>query len=86
MEKEDKRKNNGGNKNAGRKPKSEEQMLAEKLSPFEEDALEALKIAVKDKKPWAIKMFFEYMYGKPHQTIQQDNTHSFDKIDMNDWK
>ena len=67
----DGRKNNGGNKNAGRKSKSEEQQLIEKLSPLENIAFKALKEALKDVKSqsWAVPLFFGYMYGKPTQRI-----------------
>ena len=67
----DKRKNNGGNKNAGRKPKAEEQKLIEKLTPLQENAYHALQTALQDKQGWAVKLFFEYMYGKPKQSIEQ---------------
>lgn len=63
----DKRKLNGGNKNAGRKSKAEEQKLIEKLSPLENTAHKKLKEAIDEGKEWAVKMFFEYMYGKPKQ-------------------
>jgi len=39
----DGRKNNGGHKNAGRKPKAEEQQLIERLSPLDDVAFKALK-------------------------------------------
>ena len=65
----DKRRNNGGHKTAGRKPKAEEQQLIEKLRPLEEIAYNALKIALEDKKGWAVKLFFDYRYGKPKQSI-----------------
>ena len=42
----DKRKFNGGHKSAGRKPKSEEIKLVERLSPLEDDALAALSEGV----------------------------------------
>ena len=64
----DGRRNNGGNKNAGRKSKAQEQKLIEKLSPLDESAFKAFKKAIKEDKPWAIKMYMEYRYGKPHQT------------------
>ena len=64
----DGRKNNGGNKNAGRKPKAEEQQLIEKLTPLAEPAYKALTNALKDEQGWAVKLFFEYMYGKPKQS------------------
>ena len=65
----DGRKNNGGNrKGAGRKSKADEQSLIEKLSPLEEKAHLALKKAIDNDENWAIKLYFEYMYGKPKQS------------------
>lgn len=52
---------------AGRKSKSEEQELIEKLSPLEPDAFKSLKNAIKEEQSWAVKLYFEYMYGKPKQ-------------------
>lgn len=60
-------KSGGPRKGSGRKSKAEEQNLVEKLSPMEDSAHSALEIAVKAGEPWAIKLFFEYMYGKPLQ-------------------
>jgi hypothetical protein len=74
----DKRKNNGGHSNGGRKGKAEEQNLIEKLSPLEESAFMKLSEAIDLGKDWAIKMFFEYMYGKPKQ--QTDITSMGEKI------
>ena len=65
----DGRKNNGGNKNAGRKSKAVEQQLFDKLSIYEDEAQAALKTCVLDKQSWAVKMYFEYMYGKPKERI-----------------
>tara|TARA_R110000850_G_scaffold50308_1_gene123625 strand:+ start:211 stop:489 length:279 start_codon:yes stop_codon:yes gene_type:complete len=67
---EDGRKNNGGHKNGGRKSKSDEQKLIEKLSPLETTAHTALKNAIEDGESWGVKMYFEYMYGKPKQAIE----------------
>lgn len=65
----DGRKNNKGHKGkAGRKPKAEEQKLIEKLSPLEPLAHDKLKEAIEAAQPWAVKMYFEYMYGKPKET------------------
>ena len=69
----------GARPGAGRKPKSEEQNLIEKLQPFEKEALEALKKAVIEEQGWAIKLYMEYKFGKPSQTINNNNNHSFDK-------
>jgi len=67
----DGRKNNKGTigNSGGRKPKVEEQKLIEKLSPLEPVAHEALKDALAEGKPWAVKLFFEYLYGKPRQSV-----------------
>jgi len=68
----DKRKNNGGHSTkgfAGRKSKAEEQKLIENLTPMNADALKSLSKAVKDNEQWAVKLFFEYFYGKPQQRV-----------------
>ena len=63
----DGRKNNGGHKTAGRKPKAEEQKLVEKLTPFEPAALRVLGANIQSGEKWAIELFFKYMYGMPKQ-------------------
>ena len=78
----DKRKNNGGNKNAGRKPKAEEQSLIEKLTPLEPLAFKALNDALNDGKDWAVKLFFQYNFGMPKQVIDQNNTHNLNNFDI----
>lgn len=72
----DGRKNNSGTKGnkGGRKPKAEEHKLIEKLSPLEEKAYKALSNALDDEQGWAIKLFFEYMYGKAKQQKEIDIT------------
>lgn len=79
----DGRKNNGGHSTkgfAGRKPKSDEQKLIEKLSPMEDIAHQALKKNVESGEAWAVKLYFEYMYGKPKQSI--DHTTQGDKLNI----
>jgi len=76
----DGRKNNGGHKTAGRKPKSDEQKLIEKLSPMEDTAHNALRTNVEAGEAWAVKLFFEYMYGKPKQSV--DHTTGGDKLSI----
>lgn len=58
----------GKREGAGRKSKAEEQKLIERLSPYKDEALEALVRNMKDDQSWAVKMYFEYMYGKPKET------------------
>lgn len=57
----------GKRQGAGRKPKADEQELIEKLSPLENSAFKALTNALNEEKPWAVKMFMEYRYGKPKE-------------------
>ena len=57
-----------GNK-GGRPSKAEEQKLIENLTPMNADALKSLEIGLKKKEQWAVKLFFEYFYGKPQQRV-----------------
>lgn len=68
----DGRKNNRGTKGnkGGRPPRAEEQKLIEKLSPLEPKAFKALENAIAEEQSWAVKMYFEYMYGKPKEKVE----------------
>lgn len=74
--------NGGARKGAGRKPKADEQALIEKLTPMEKSAYSALKEAIQNKESWAVKMFFEYMYGKPKQTVDQNTNVNINDFDI----
>ena len=77
----DGRKNNGGKRDgSGRKPKAEEQKLIERLSPMADLAYTALQSALKEHEPWAVKMWMEYMYGKPKQMIETKQTHNVERF------
>jgi hypothetical protein len=69
----DGRKNNGAkkgeNRGQGRKPKAEELQLIERLSPMDDIAFSEMQKGVKSGDFQYIKMFFEYRFGKPKQTI-----------------
>ena len=54
---------------AGRKAKAEEQKLTENLTPMNEMALDSLKKGLEKKEQWAVKLFFEYFYGRPQQRV-----------------
>ncbi len=54
----------------GRPPKVEEQKLIESLTPMHPDALAQLGKSVKNGDSWAIKLFMEYFYGKPKETVR----------------
>ena len=78
----DKRVNNGGHKTAGRKPKAEEQKLIERLTPLSYVAYKALEESLASGQGWAVKLFFEYMYGKPTQTIDQTTSVTLNEFDI----
>ena len=66
----DGRKNNGGHKTAGRKSKSEELQLIERLSKHidKDEAILKLKKLMDDGDFKAIQLYMAYMYGKPKET------------------
>ena len=78
--------NGGARKGAGRKPKAEEQKLIEKLSPLAAPAYKALKDSLADGQGWAVKLFFEYMYGKPKQQIENKNINYNQELTKEDIK
>ena len=88
----DKRKNNGGNstKTTGVDKRKNNYKSALDDAATIKDVSNVLKMvkskALKDKDMQAAKLFLEYYLGKPHQTIDQHSTHTFESIDMNDWK
>jgi hypothetical protein len=59
----------GKREKAGRKPKADEQELVEKLTPLADNAYSALQTGLENNEPWAVKLWFEYYYGKPKQSI-----------------
>lgn len=75
----------GKRENAGRKSKSDEQNLIEKLSPLEPKAFKALEDAIDDGQSWAVKMYMEYVYGRPKETKDitiNTETNIFNSIDL----
>jgi len=64
-------KNNGGNKNAGRKPKADEIKLIEKLDQLidRDSVIKKLNELIEDGNFNALKLYFEYRYGKPKESI-----------------
>lgn len=65
---EDKRKNNGGHKSAGRKSKAEEIQLIEKLGPMAPAAYKALKDGIDKGDYKFVQLFFAYYAGKPKES------------------
>ena len=58
----------GKRKGAGRKSKTEEVNLIEKLSPLEDIAFEALKSGVEKGDFKYVQLFYNYYAGKPRET------------------
>jgi len=62
---------------SGRKSKAEEQLLAESLAPMKADAIKALHDGVRAGNAIFLKIFMEYFYGKPKETVKM--THEIEK-------
>jgi len=82
MKKEDGRKNNGGNKNAGRKPKADEIKVAEEMDAvlIPKAVWQALAEKVKEGDGQCIKTWLSYRYGMPKQST--DITTNGDNINI----
>jgi hypothetical protein len=80
----DGRKYNGARKGEfrgqGRKPKSTELELIEKLTPLESLALEKLKEGVQSGEFNFIKLYFEYRFGKPKISNEEPDTGGITQI------
>lgn len=74
----------GAREGAGRKPKASELLLIERLSPMDDIALERLKILIENGDFNAIKLFFEYRYGKPKQVVESDSNVNITGINLKD--
>ena len=72
----DGRKNNGGaRKGAGRKPKASEQELIERLDKVidKDDVIKVLKKMALNGNYNAVKLYLEYRFGKPKETVHNIN-------------
>lgn len=69
----DGRKKNGGKRQgSGRKPKADEVALIERLSPMDNIAFKNLEAGVKSGDFQYVKLYMEYRFGKPKQTIDSN--------------
>ena len=59
-----------GNKNSGRKSKTEEIILIEKLTPLSDKAFEELQKGIERGEFQFVRLWFQYMYGKPKQITE----------------
>jgi hypothetical protein len=62
----------GARENAGRKRKTDEIALIERLSPMDDLALKLLNDKLEDGDMAALKMFMEYRWSKPKQEVSVD--------------
>ena len=53
-----------GNKNSGRKSKDADQKMIESLSVYQDDVYRILHENILKGESWAVKIWFERMYGK----------------------
>jgi hypothetical protein len=83
---EDRRKNNGGHKTAGRKSKAEEVKLIEKLGALEPSAFMALEQGLERGDFKFVQLFYNYYAGKPRETkdITVTNEQPIFNVDMFD--
>ncbi len=65
-------KSGGARPNAGRKSRSEELDIIEKLGPLESRALKALEQGLETGQYHFVRLFFEYYYGKPVVKVKSD--------------
>lgn len=70
----------GKRKGAGRKPKADEIAFIDKLDKIidSDEALQKLKELIKDDNFQALKLYIEYRFGKPKETIENIN-HNFNR-------
>jgi hypothetical protein len=82
----DGRKNNGGNKNAGRKPKADEIKLIESMDAITapESVWRALYAKVEEGDVQAIKTWLSYRFGMPKQTVEQNSKVTIDNFNLKD--
>jgi len=74
--------NGGARPGAGRKSKAEELKLNEKISTMESIALEKLLAGVTKGDFAYIKLYFEYYFGKPSETIALEHSGEIDTVPL----
>lgn len=62
----------GARPGAGRPSKADELKLLDKLSPMEPLWIEAMKSGLSKKDFNYVKLFSDYFYGKPKESVQMD--------------
>lgn len=75
----------GKREGSGRKPKDEELKILEKLSPHDDLAITKLVAGVKKGEFQYIKLFMEYRFGKPKQSIDHTTGNESFNIPIGEW-
>lgn len=75
----------GKREGSGRKPKDEELKILEKLSPHDDLAIDKLVAGVKKGEFQYIKLFMEYRFGKPKQSIDHTTGNESFNIPIGEW-
>ena len=72
----------GARKGAGRKSKDDELKIIERLDNVieKDNVIESLRNLIEDGNFNAIKLYFEYRFGKPKETIE--TTHNVNNFDI----
>ena len=65
-----------GNSNSGRKSKEADQKMIEELSKFSEDVYEVLHQNILAGKHWAIRIWFDRMFGKSKESKELNLTNN----------
>ena len=83
----DGRKNNGGHKTAGRKPKADEIKMIERMDAIlvPDSAWQALADKVKEGDTNAIKVWLSYRYGQPKQSVDHTTKGESMNIPISSW-
>ena len=81
----DKRRNNGGHRTAGRKPKADELKIIERMDMAidSDKALSKLNKLIEEGNLQAIKLYLQYRYGQPKEQIDV-TTEMTSGIDFNE--
>lgn len=72
----------GARPGAGRKSKAEELKLIEKLTPMESLALEKLQQGLNKGDFQYVKLYFEYYFGKPTETLELDHSGEINTVQL----
>lgn len=80
----DGRRNNGGNKGCGRKPKSFETKLAEKLDPYNDEIIQIMVTKALSGDKDMIKLYMGYLHGQPRVKTENETNMTVANVELKD--